>query len=116
MFIDSMSDAAIGEAIGRRLQQLRLNRNMSFAELSAETGVSRQTLHSLLHEGKGSLATVIAVSRALKDLENFGTLLEELPLSPIQLLKLKGVERKRASGTRKQPQQTPKLPVKDLDW
>jgi len=117
MFIPSMSDAAIGKAIGRRLQQLRLNRNMSFAELSAETGVSRQTLHSLLHEGKGSLITVIAVMRALKDLESLTALLDELPLSPILLLKMKGAERRRATGTRKQqPLRASKSPTKDVDW
>lgn len=116
MLIRSMSDAAICEAIGRRLQQLRLNRNMSFAELSTETGVSRQTLHSLLNEGKGGLATTIAVMRALEDLESLGALLQELPLSPIQLLKLKGAERKRATGTRNQAQDVTKSPAKDLDW
>jgi transcriptional regulator with XRE-family HTH domain len=116
MLIRAMSDTAIGVAIGQRLQEVRLRRNMSFAELSTATGVSRQTLHSLLHGGKANLVTVIAVMRALNDLESLAPLMEEIPLSPIQLLKLKGVARKRATGTRKQPRDSPKPPVKDLDW
>lgn len=118
MLVRSMSDFAIGEAIGRRFQELRLQRNMSFIELSNETGTSRQTLHLLLHQGKGNLATVIAVARALGDLESLGPMLAEVPLSPIQLLKLKGVQRQRASGVRKRANQDRSLPrpSKDLDW
>jgi putative transcriptional regulator len=115
MNIRGMSDGAIGQVIGNRLQELRLQRNMSYLELCRETGVSRQTLHALLHEGKGTLATVIAVIRALGDLESLGPLLEAMPLSPIQLLKLKGVARKRATGTRKPSQKTKPKP-KELDW
>jgi putative transcriptional regulator len=118
MLIRSMTDNAIGEAIGRRLQELRLNRNMSFAELSKETGVSRQTLHSLLNQGKGTLATVIAVLRALGDIEILAPLMEELPLSPILLLKLKGQQRQRATGARKPAPDTrpTSRSSKDLDW
>jgi len=113
-----MSDDAIGETIGRRLQELRLGRNMSLAELSKETGVSRQTLHSLLNQGKGTLATVIAVMRALGDIEILAPLMAEIPLSPIQLLKLKGQQRKRATGVRKPIQDRHPSPrsSKDLDW
>ena len=117
MLIRSMSDAAIGETIGHRLQELRLRRNMSYSELSAETGVSRQTLHALLHQGKGTLATVIAVMRALGDLENLGPVLAEIPVSPIQLLQLKGEQRKRATGARKQTlHHQASISKKDLDW
>lgn len=117
MHVRSMSDAAIGKTIGHRLQELRLRQNMSYLDLSAETGVSRQTLHSLLHQGKGTLATAIAVMRALDDLENLAPILAEIPLSPIQLLKLKGEQRKRATGKRKQIRH-PKTSssAKELDW
>lgn len=118
MLIRSMSDAAVGEAIGHRLQEIRLRRNMSFLELSTETGISRQTLHSLLHQGKGTIATVIAVMRALEDLESLASLVAAVPLSPVQLLKLQGEQRKRATGARKQTQHHHKTPTspKDLDW
>lgn len=117
MLVRSMSDAAIGETIGHRLQELRLRRNMSFSELRAETGVSRQTLHSLLHQGKGTLATAIAVMRALGDLERLAAILAEIPPSPIQLLQLKGEQRKRATGARKQARHPKALTsTKELDW
>jgi putative transcriptional regulator len=118
MLVQSMSDLAIGKAIGRRFQELRLRRNMSLTELSNETGTSRQTLHLLLNQGKGNLATVIAVARALGDLESLCLMLAEVPLSPIQLLKLHGVQRQRASGVRKNASQdrSPERPSKDLDW
>lgn len=118
MSVRSMSDGAIGKAIGFRLQELRLRRNMSLDELSQETGVSRQTLYSLLNQGKGTLGTVIAIMRALGDVEILAPLMEEIPLSPIQLLKLQRRQRKRATGNRK-PNHDPR-PVtpssKNLDW
>jgi len=118
MLIRIMSDAAIAQAIAHRLQELRLRQNISFVELSTETGISRQTLHSLLHQGKGTLATVIAVMRALDDLESLASLIAAVPLSPVQLLKLQGAQRKRATGARRQTQQHRKTPTspKDLDW
>lgn len=91
---------------------------MSFSDLSTETGISRQTLHTLLHQGKGTLATVVAVLRALGDLESMAPMLAEVPLSPIQLMQLQGEKRKRATGGGKMARQggSPKPSLKDLDW
>lgn len=58
MLIRAMSDAAIGETIGQRLQEIRLRKNLSFSDLSVETGISRQTLHSLLNQCKGTFVVV----------------------------------------------------------
>lgn len=117
MDIQSMSDAAIGLMIGHRFEELRLRRNLSYIELCAETGVSRQTLHALLRQGKGNLSTVIAVMRALKDLDSLSSLIATVPISPIQLLKLQGNQRKRASGKRKHARtSTPSAKTKELDW
>lgn len=118
MLIQSMSDLAISKIIGDRLQTLRLSANVSFLELSEKTGVSRQTLHVLFHQGKGSLDTLVAVLRALHQLDRLTTLINEIPPSPIQILATQGKKRQRASRLRKQKlNASPKFVSReDTDW
>lgn len=118
MLLQSSSDFAITKLIGERLQTLRLRSDISFAELSKKTGISRQTLHVLFNQGKGTLDTLVAVLRALHQLDRLATLIDEVPASPIQILAAQGKRRQRASGQRKpklQPAQKPKSHG-DVDW
>jgi transcriptional regulator with XRE-family HTH domain len=101
MLLQSSSDFAITKLIGERLQTLRLRSDISFAELSKKTGISRQTLHVLFNQGKGTLDTLVAVLRALHQLDRLATLIDEVPASPIQILAAQGKRRPRASGQRK---------------
>ena len=95
---EQLSDGAILKEIGERLKRERLNQNVSQAELAREAGIVRKTITNL-ETGEGcSMTTLLAVLRALGRLENLDAFLPDPGISPIQLAKLKGKQRQRASG------------------
>jgi len=100
MRLQTMTDDAIASAIGTRLQELRLKRNLSQDQVAKEAGISRQTLINLLH-GKGTLVNLIAVLRAIGELERVSSLVQVVLPSPLQVIKMAGSQRVRATGTRR---------------
>jgi|SRR5450759_703796 putative transcriptional regulator len=101
MNFEAMSEKAVLEELGRRLQAQRLNANLAQAEVARKAGVSRRALQNLESKGVCTLSLLIRVMRALGKLGQLETLLPESGPSPIQLAKLKGRERQRATGRRK---------------
>lgn len=98
---ETLSDKAVLGEIGRRLQCHRLNLNLSQSEVATKAGVSRRALQKLEGGQSCTLATLVRLLRSLGRLDALDTLLPEPGLSPIQLAKLKGRERKRAGKRRK---------------
>ena len=95
-----ISDAEIQTEIGQRLRQARLNINISQAKLAEIAGLARRTITNT-ESGQGcSLLTLIAILRGLNLLSQLETFIPDPGLSPIQLAKLRGKQRRRASGTR----------------
>ncbi|MGI0649457.1 helix-turn-helix transcriptional regulator [Pseudomonas aeruginosa] len=92
-----MSDEAICGHIGERVKKLRLDANLSQGFVTEETGISRQTLINLETHGKGTLATLVAVLRAIGALDRLSSLTEEIRPSPIKVMQLGGKMRQRAS-------------------
>ena len=101
MNLEGMSERAVLEELGRRLQAQRLNANLSQAEVARDAGVSRRGLQNLESGRVCTLSLLIRVMRALGKLQQLEALLPETGPSPLQLAKLKGRERQRASGNRK---------------
>jgi putative transcriptional regulator len=103
MQYENMSDAAILGEIGRRLRRERLNRNLTQAELAKRIGVGRRTLQNSEDGEVTTLATLVAILRGLDLLGQLDKFIPDPPLSPIQLAKLQGRRRQRASreGSRK---------------
>jgi len=96
--ITQMSNEAIRQEIGKRLQRERLNQNITQEQLSNKAGISRRTLVAA-EKGEGtSLETLIRILRGLGLLEQLDQFLPRPELSPIQLAKLKGKLRQKASG------------------
>jgi transcriptional regulator with XRE-family HTH domain len=96
MNFEAMSEQAVLEELGRRIQGQRLNENLAQAEVARKAGVSRRSLQNL-ESGRGcTLSLLIRVLRALGKLDQLDAFLPEPGLSPIQLAKLKGRERQRA--------------------
>jgi transcriptional regulator with XRE-family HTH domain len=100
MKTDAMSDTAVLGEIGWRLQVYRLNLNLSQADVAERAGVSRRTLQKLESGQSCTLTLLIRILRALSRLDALDAFLPEPGLSPIQLAKLKGRERQRASRRR----------------
>ncbi len=100
MDFQGMSDHALLVELGGRLQRTRLNRNLTQPELAAQAGVSRRALQGLEAGKATTLGTFIRALRALGVIEQLDAFLPAPGQSPIQLAKLKGHERQRATGRR----------------
>jgi transcriptional regulator with XRE-family HTH domain len=97
------TDEAVLEEIGTRLQRLRLERNLTQAELAREAGVSKITVERLEAGQPAKLQTLIRVLRVLGLLAGLNPLLPEPMPSPIETVRLRGKTRQRASGARRNP-------------
>ncbi len=93
-----MTDAVVLAELGRRLERIRLDRNLSQDRLATEAGVSRQTVGRIESGGAAKLPAVIRILRALGMLEALELAVPEPLPSPIQQLERKGKQRQRARG------------------
>jgi putative transcriptional regulator len=95
------TDEAVLSELGERLAQVRLERNLTQAQLAGQAGVSKRTVERL---ESGAVATqlsgFIRVCRALNLIERFDLLIPEPAPSPIAQLKLQGRRRRRASAAK----------------
>lgn len=96
----SLSDSAIEVEIGARLKALRLRRNVTQKALADATGLSVTAIKGI-EAGGGTLRTLIAVLRELRALDNLQHFIPEITVSPLQLARRKGVQRQRATGSRR---------------
>lgn len=92
----SLSDKAVMEELGRRIRALRLRKNITQKELAAATALSLNAIKSL-ESGRGRLATLIAVLRGMGVLEQLDGFIPEPSISPLQLARMQGRSRERAS-------------------
>jgi transcriptional regulator with XRE-family HTH domain len=100
MDFNTLNDRAILNEIGDRIRRYRLNQNTTQERLARKAGVSR-TLIQYIETGKGgTLVGLIAILRALGMLDQFDALLPNPGPSPIQLARLEGSVRQRATGRR----------------
>ncbi|MEN0036356.1 MAG: helix-turn-helix transcriptional regulator [Cellvibrio sp.] len=98
MNYESMSNTAIGAELGNRLEQLRLDRNLTQQMLADEIGITAKSYRQLV-AGGGKLENMIAALRALNALEQLDNFLPAAPPSPLEQLKLRGKQRQRARTT-----------------
>ena len=90
----------IAKAMGFRLEQIRLSRNITQSALAEEAGVAVRTLRNL-EKGEGvSLDTFLRVLQALGIQQNLQTLLPDPKVRPMERIANRGRERKRASSLR----------------
>jgi len=91
----------IAAELCRRLEEIRLSRNISQALLAHEAGVSRSTITRMAF-GKGvSLNSFIRVLQALRLSHHLEALLPDPDVRPVERVKFAGSERRRASRKRK---------------
>ena len=110
----NVTDDAVLAEIGKRLTQTRLASNLTQAQLAEQAGVSKRTVERLeAGEVATQLSGFIRVCRVLDLLDHFDALIPESTPSPMAELKLRGKQRKRASGG-KTPK--PASPAKKWHW
>jgi len=93
-----MTDSDILKELGRRLRGYRLQRNLTAEYVATRAGVQLRTLLSAERGSNPRLGTLIKVLRALDRLDALDAFLPDPGLSPMALLKLKGKQRRRATG------------------
>jgi transcriptional regulator with XRE-family HTH domain len=93
-----MSDFAVVEELGRRIQRHRLNRNMTQAALARKSGMARYSVSQMENGGNFSCLSLVRVLRSLDCLGSLDAFLPEPGLSPLQLARMRGKTRMRASG------------------
>ncbi len=96
MELQKMSPVAIAEELGMRLRQARLNADLSQAEVASRAGLSRRTVLNA-EKGQAQLENLVAILAAIDKVNQLNVFLPVQEVSPIQLAKLKGQQRQRAS-------------------
>ncbi len=102
MNITNRSSVSLAETLGARLKQARLNCNLSQEEVAEIAGISRKSVLNS-EQGKGRLEVFVAIMTALNLTDQLNNFLPPQDISPIQLARLQGKQRKRASGHRSSP-------------
>ena len=96
------TDEVILGELGGRLAKIRLDRNLTQAQLATQAGVSKRTVERL---EAGAVATqlsgFIRVCRVLDVIERFDLLVPEPVPSPVAQLKMAGRKRQRASTVKR---------------
>ena len=100
MVFEKMSPTAIAEQLGERLKQARLNTDLTQAEVASRTGLNRRTILNA-EKGNVQLKNLVAILIALEMVEQINMFLPIQEVSPLQLAKLRGKKRQRASRTQK---------------
>ncbi len=113
MAFQEMGDAAILRELGDRLRRERLEQNLTQADLAKRTGVSRRTIQKT-EEGRGGDARDADRSATGAGAAGpVGVAVAGAAISPVQLLKLRGKVRKRASGAGRKSNSNPASQVRE---
>jgi transcriptional regulator with XRE-family HTH domain len=104
MSIYGMSDRAILTEIGRRLKRKRLEKNYSQEKLAGLAGINRTTVSDIEQGSPSGVLTLVRILRALEVLDELDSFLPDPGISPLQLAKMKGKERRRASRQTREDQ------------
>ena len=95
------TDEAVLSELGGRLARVRLERNLTQAQLAEQAGVSKRTVERMESGDVGTqLSGFIRVCRMLGVIERFDLLVPEPVPSPMEQLKSAGRRRRRASATK----------------
>lgn len=100
------TDRRVLTELGERLGRYRLNRNLTQDRLAREAGVSKRTIVRLENGESSQLTNLVRVLRALGLLANMDALVPAPLTSPVEALKVKTRERRRASPASKKPKTT----------
>jgi DNA-binding XRE family transcriptional regulator len=96
-----LTDEAILAELGGRLAQRRLELQLTQEMLAEQAGVSKRTVERIEAGATTQSSTLIRVLRVLDLLDRLETLAPGAGPRPMDLIRLKGKARKRASGKRK---------------
>lgn len=102
-----LTDEAILAELGGRIARRRLELQLTQEMLAEQAGVSKRTVERIEAGATAQMSTLIRLLRVLELLDRLETLVPEAGPRPMDLVKLKGKTRKRASGKRKSTDEEP---------
>ena len=109
MSFEYLTPSAIAKELGDRIKTARLNANLTQKALANKAGVSLKAVTNG-EKGKSTLESMIAILIALEITEQLNFFIPKQEISPVQLIELKGKERKRATSTSKKNTQNKDTP------
>lgn len=109
MLFDAVTPHAIATELGDRIKVARLNADLTQKELAKKAGLSLKAVTNS-EKGTSTLESIIAILVALELTEQLNSFIPKQEISPVQLAKLQGQERKRATGTSKKISKTKDTP------
>ncbi|NND73306.1 MAG: helix-turn-helix domain-containing protein [Rhodothermales bacterium] len=95
----TMTDKAILEEMGRRIERVRIDSDLTQAALAKEAGLSKRTVERIESGEDAQFTSIIRILRVLKLLDSLNQLVPEIRVRPMDALKLKGKSRKRVRTT-----------------
>ena len=96
-----LPSGAVATALCRRLEEIRLSKNISQANLAQQAGVSRSTMTRIADGRSVSLDSFIRVMQALQLGNHLACLLPDPAVRPVERAQHQGAQRRRASSKRK---------------
>jgi transcriptional regulator with XRE-family HTH domain len=85
-----LTDTALIEGLGGKLRELRIEANMTQAELAEDAGVGISTIREAEKGSNISLAKLVRILRALRRLDVLEPFFAPKPVSPIAMAKAQG--------------------------
>ena len=102
-----LTDEAVLTELGGRLARRRIELGLAQAALAEQAGVSKRTVERVEAGATAQTVTLIRILRVLELLDRLEMLVPAAGPSPMDLLKLKGKDRKRASRRKQNPSDKP---------
>ena len=99
------TDGVLLGELGRRLARCRLNAGFTQAALAYEAGISKRTLERIEAGESVQLANFLRLLRVLGLVENLEALAPPDEPGPMDLLRMQGKRRQRASASARAPRQ-----------
>jgi transcriptional regulator with XRE-family HTH domain len=96
-----MSDDAILAELGQRMARRRLDMQITQADLAHQAGVSKRTVERIEAGASAQMMSIIRICRVLDLMAGLDQLVPSTGPRPMDLVRLKGKQRQRASGSRK---------------
>jgi len=103
-----LTPEAVLEELGRRISRRRLDLGITQADAAEAAGVGKRTVERIEAGRDSQLSTFLRLLRVLELMDGVERLVPEAGVRPMDLLKLKGKERKRAAPRR--------VPKTDAEW
>jgi len=100
MHLSMLNDSLVLTELGERLRRQRLNLNITQEELAERAGVARSVIQKIEGGEACMLDGWLRVLRALGVLDQLDAFLPDPGVSPIQIARMQGRERRRATGRR----------------